>query len=169
MKFHHLAHTLLESNCLLLSLRLLGLQEVSTYVVTKNELPERTYVPYAHCTYAKSEMIDRFFRYCYNTFSPSRHIPLPLPPPPQNQPHGDDGELILDFSWRNFFTVLNLVKVMQKLSKGRPHRILMLVHHKSSAIFKRMMRVQHPMLQLQLLKLIKSQVPYSGRKWKQCE
>ena len=29
------------------------------------------------------------------------------------------------------------------------------------------MRVSHPILQLQLLKLIKSQVPYSGRKWKQ--
>jgi Domain of unknown function (DUF3402) len=32
-----------------------------------------------------------------------------------------------------------------------------------------MMRISHPILQLQLLKLIKSQVPYSGRKWKQCE
>jgi hypothetical protein len=41
MKFHHLGHTLLDSNCLLLCLRLLGLQEVSTYVITKNEIPER--------------------------------------------------------------------------------------------------------------------------------
>ena len=41
MKFHHLGHTLLDSNCLLLCLRLLGLQDVSTYVITKNEIPER--------------------------------------------------------------------------------------------------------------------------------
>ena len=32
---------------------------------------------------------------------------------------------------------------------------------------KRMLRVNHPMLQLQVLKLIKSQMPWCGRKWRQ--
>lgn len=33
---------------------------------------------------------------------------------------------------------------------------------------KRILKVQHPMLQLHVLKLIKSQVPFCGRKWRQC-
>ena len=32
-----------------------------------------------------------------------------------------------------------------------------------------MLRVNHPMLQLQVLKLIKSQMPWCGRKWRQSE
>jgi len=44
----------------------------------------------------------------------------------------EEVEMISDFSWRNFFTVINLTKIMQKLTKGRPHRIMLLVHHKST-------------------------------------
>lgn len=32
-----------------------------------------------------------------------------------------------------------------------------------------MLRVPHPLLQLEILKVIKSQVPFCGRKWRQCE
>lgn len=35
-------------------------------------------------------------------------------------------------------------------------------------MLKRVLRVSHPMLQLHVLKLIKSQVPFCGRKWRQC-
>lgn len=37
------------------------------------------------------------------------------------------------------------------------------------AILKRILKVSHPTLQLYVLKVIKSQVPYCGRKWRQCE
>ena len=37
------------------------------------------------------------------------------------------------------------------------------------AVLKRILKVQHPMLQLHVLKLIKSQVPFCGRKWRQCK
>lgn len=36
------------------------------------------------------------------------------------------------------------------------------------AVLKRVLRVSHPLLQLHVLKLIKSQVPFCGRKWRQC-
>lgn len=39
----------------------------------------------------------------------------------------------------------------------------------TQAVLKRVLRVPHPMLQLHVLKLIKSQVPFCGRKWRQCE
>ncbi|PVF94747.1 hypothetical protein CPB86DRAFT_808407 [Serendipita vermifera] len=163
MKYHHLAFTLLSAGTHVHILRLLTYTEVSTYVITKNEVPERA-----------------FFRYCYDAFSPNAvQVPateFPIFMPRQatritTMPNGAKGdeevEMITDFSWRNFFAIINAIKIMHKITKSNPTRIQQLVHHKASAILKRMMRISHPVLQLQLLKLVKSQVPYSGRKWKQ--
>lgn len=44
MKFHHLGQILLDTNCLLLILKMFGLQEVSTTVVSKADAPEEKYV-----------------------------------------------------------------------------------------------------------------------------
>lgn len=44
----------------------------------------------------------------------------------------DEPEVITDFSWRNFFSVINFVHVLQKLTKRKAHRILLLVQYKSS-------------------------------------
>ena len=40
MKFHHLGQLLLDTNCLLLILKMFGLQEVSVTVVSRAEAPE---------------------------------------------------------------------------------------------------------------------------------
>ena len=40
MKFHHLGQLLLDTNCLLLILKIFGLQEVSTAIVSKADAPE---------------------------------------------------------------------------------------------------------------------------------
>ena len=48
MKFHHFGQLLLDSNCLLLILKMFGLQEVSTTVVAKNESPDHKSVPVSH-------------------------------------------------------------------------------------------------------------------------
>jgi hypothetical protein len=40
MKFHHLGHSLLDTNCLLLILKMFGLQEISQLVVSKADSPE---------------------------------------------------------------------------------------------------------------------------------
>ena len=44
----------------------------------------------------------------------------------------DEVELITDFSWRNFFAVINFVHILQKLTKRKTHRVLLLVQYKSS-------------------------------------
>ncbi|PPQ92380.1 hypothetical protein CVT25_008730 [Psilocybe cyanescens] len=164
MKFHHLGQHLLDTNCLLLILKMFGLQEVTNSVVSKADSPE-----------------NNFFRYCLTNLSRN---PQPIRPeddmyraPKQNirkvttLPSGEkreeEIELITEYSWRNFFSTINFAKIMQKLSKGRSHRIWMLVQYKSSAVLKRVLRVNHPLLQLHVLKLIKSQVPFCGRKWRQ--
>ncbi|KAL4081935.1 hypothetical protein V8B97DRAFT_2020485 [Scleroderma yunnanense] len=162
MKFHHLGQLLLDTNCLLLILKMFGLQEVSISVVSKADSPD-----------------DNFFRYCQIHYAriaprmqedksrPSSHIVLHSKSLPNGQKHEEEIEMLTEFSWRNFFSAINFAKIMQKLSKNRSHRIWMLVQYKSSAVLKRVLRVSHPLLQLHVLKLIKSQVPFSGRKWRQ--
>ena len=144
--------------------------------------------------FSTDSILFSFFRYCFLHFAPNAlsnrpedamlSAPRRHPAPPTSE--GDDIEYITDFSWRNFFTTISFVKVMQKLTKGRSFRIGMLVGYKSSvrtfgilcfkplnkspfakAIMKRMLKVAHPILQLHVLKLIKSQVPSCGRKWRQ--
>jgi len=68
--------------------------------------------------------------------------------------------------WRNFFTSINLLRVLQMITKRKLHRILALVQWKTSAVLKRILRVNHIGIQLYALKLLKSQVPFLGKKWK---
>ncbi|KAI0650345.1 N1221-domain-containing protein [Trametes meyenii] len=161
MKFHHLGQLLLDTNCLLLILKIFSLHEASAAVVAKADIPE-----------------SNFFRYCQQFARHSDRGPEEMQRPsrqtivrttilPNGQKHEEEVDLLTDFSWRNFFSTINFAKIMQKLSKHRSHRIRMLVQYKSSAVLKRILKVQHPMLQLHVLKLIKSQVPFCGRKWRQ--
>ncbi|EGU13198.1 hypothetical protein RTG_00359 [Rhodotorula toruloides ATCC 204091] len=177
MKFHYFSQLLVDSNCLLLILKMFGMQEVSTLVRIKHEKPDYN-----------------FFKFCNDHINPSSASPRPEDamlslPPPGNRPRspssssptdsapigaasahgveGEDVEIISDYSWRNFFSTINFVHILQKLTKRKTHRVLLMVQYKSSAILKRILKVAHPTLQLYVLKVIKSQVPYCGRKWRQ--
>ncbi|KAL1868315.1 hypothetical protein VTK73DRAFT_3748 [Phialemonium thermophilum] len=76
-------------------------------------------------------------------------------------------ELITDFSRRNFFTLINYLRIVQKICKNKAHRNLLLVNFKSSTILRKLLKVPQPELRLYTLKLFKNQVPYCGRKWRQ--
>lgn len=95
-----------------------------------------------------------FFRYCYERFSPNaphvRAEDLPIfaprqPTRPGPVPEGgrpdEEVEMITDFSWRNFFAVINAVKIMHKITKGNPTRVLQLVHHKTSVSQSHIVRI----------------------------
>lgn len=43
-----------------------------------------------------------------------------------------DVELVSDYSWRNFFSTINFVHILQKLTKRKTHRVLLMVQYKSS-------------------------------------
>jgi hypothetical protein len=75
--------------------------------------------------------------------------------------------LITQFSWRNLVTVINYLRILQKVCKGKAHRNLMLVTYKSATYLKKALRVPQKELRLYTLKLFKNQVPYCGRKWRQ--
>ena len=71
------------------------------------------------------------------------------------------------FSWRNFFSSINFLRIMQKITRQKAHRCLLLVQYKSSTILRKVLKTPDPQLRLYTLKLFKSQVPYCGRKWRQ--
>ncbi|KAK2777576.1 Factor arrest protein 11 [Emmonsiellopsis sp. PD_33] len=74
---------------------------------------------------------------------------------------------ITTYSFRNFFSSINFLHIMQKITRDKAHRCLLLVQYKSSNILRRGMKIPDPHLRLYTLKLVKSQVPYCGRKWRQ--
>lgn len=79
----------------------------------------------------------------------------------------EPSEPITEFSWRNFFSWINFLRIMQKICKNKAHRNLLLVQYKSSNILKKSLKIPQPELRLYTLKLFKNQVPYCGRKWRQ--
>ena len=74
---------------------------------------------------------------------------------------------IQNYSWRNVFTHINYLRILQKVTRRKTHRALMLVQYKSSNHLKKSLRVPIWPLRYYTLKLFKSQVPFCGRKWRQ--
>ncbi|CAH8570944.1 Striatin-interacting protein 2 [Schistosoma haematobium] len=68
--------------------------------------------------------------------------------------------------WRNMFSCINLLRILNMLTKWKHSRIMLLVVFKSAPILKRALRVRHAMLQLYVLKLLKLQSRYFGRQWR---
>lgn len=90
--------------------------------------------------------VHSFFRYCQmhfsrnqqqlgqddNMYKAPRQTMSRTTTLPNGLKHEEEVDLLTEFSWRNFFSIINFAKIMQKLSKHRSHRIRMLVQYKSS-------------------------------------
>ncbi|CAI2178129.1 10123_t:CDS:10 [Funneliformis geosporum] len=162
LKFEYVSQLLVESNCLLLILKMFGLQDVSLTIKSRNDVEDLN-----------------FFRYCKNINdkhgSGKTCDDNPEDERSKEQPqieHVDELNLIdnnvdSDYCWRNFFSAINFLRILQKLTKKKTHRVVLLVQYKSSAILKRILKVSHPLLELYSLKVLKSQIPFIGRKWRQ--
>lgn len=167
LKFEYLSQMLLDSNVLLLILKLFGLQEVGQTTQWRTEAH-----PFG------------FFEYCrvvghYNSTATPQSIlegtdlrigrvweayPNDLP----RLRHTQERDIPQHaYSWRNMATTVNLTRILYQVCKGKVHRILLLVQYKSSAILKRVLSVPHDGLELYVLKILKCQIPYCGRKWRQ--
>ncbi|CAD6919859.1 unnamed protein product [Tilletia controversa] len=196
MKFHFLCQLLVDSNCLLLILKMFGLQEAANVVKMRNEADKYSFFNYCYSNGGRDERAslpeDAMARQRAAAAAataaearargnagaeegnggPNGRAPMggrdsPGPNGPITVVDGEEVEIVSEYSWRNFFSIINFTRIIQKLTKRRVHRILLMTQYKSSAILKRMLKVQHPALHLYTLKVLKSQVPYCGRKWKQ--
>ncbi|KAM8972149.1 striatin-interacting protein 2 [Pelodytes ibericus] len=70
------------------------------------------------------------------------------------------------FCWRNLFSCINLLRILNKLTKWKHSRTMMLVVFKSAPILKRALKVKQAMMQLYVLRLLKLQTKYLGRQWR---
>ncbi|CAB4058229.1 Striatin-interacting protein 1 homolog,Striatin-interacting protein 2,Striatin-interacting proteins 2,Striatin-interacting protein 1 [Lepeophtheirus salmonis] len=70
------------------------------------------------------------------------------------------------YCWRIMFSCINLLRVLNKLTKWKQSRIMMLVVFKSTPILQKTLKVRHAMFQLYALKLLKMQTKYLGRQWR---
>ncbi|PAV85004.1 hypothetical protein WR25_10269 [Diploscapter pachys] len=68
--------------------------------------------------------------------------------------------------WRNLFALINLTRVLNKLVKNKPSRVMMLMVFKSAPILKRALKIRSGIFQLYVLKALKMQSRYLGRQWR---
>jgi len=78
----------------------------------------------------------------------------------------NDAQSCTYFMWRNIFSTINLLRILNKLTKWKHARTMMLVVFKSAPILKRSLRVRQALFQLYCLKLLKMQAKYLGRQWR---
>ncbi|KAI6174647.1 DUF3402 domain-containing protein [Aphelenchoides bicaudatus] len=70
------------------------------------------------------------------------------------------------YLWRNVFASVNFLRILNKLTKNKHSRTMMLVVFKSTPILKRCLKLRIGIFQFYILKLLKMQARYLGRQWR---
>ncbi|KAI9873301.1 MAG: Factor arrest protein 11 [Pleopsidium flavum] len=192
LKYEYLTQLLLDSNYLPLILKLFAHQDVDKAVDQRNDRDDLSFfnLCHLHSKHPPPEPIPAEDSSSEDEAAPppiSKHRRSPttstVPSPPLTQqpatslrPEVDElgypttalpSSPITTFSYRNFFSAITYLRIMQKITKHKAHRALLLVQYKSSTILRKALKIPQPDLRLYTLKLFKSQVPYCGRKWRQ--
>ncbi|KAI8100081.1 uncharacterized protein BX664DRAFT_33163 [Halteromyces radiatus] len=149
LKFEYLSQLLVDSGCMLLILKIFGLQEIGTLASIKTDADE-------YGLFRQMESLQPQSNGIAATSNGSSYVSPPLSPSSESHYTNE----------RNLFWIINLLHVLQMLSRDKVHRIMLLVQYKSSAIFKRVLKISHPVVELYALKNLKNQIPYLGRKWR---
>ncbi|KAL4872084.1 hypothetical protein BDV12DRAFT_6144 [Aspergillus spectabilis] len=195
LKFEYMTQLLLDSNYLPLILKMFAHQDIDQAVAQRTDRDELGFFHFCHLHSEQPPEIthDSDQDSEDDAIPPPilRHRPEPAP----NDTGGDDhdetrqglaegshrpevdelgyptgpppSEPITAFSFRNFFSAINYLHIMQKITRNKAHRCLLLVQYKSSTILRKALKIPDPHLRFYTLKLFKSQVPYCGRKWRQ--
>lgn len=135
-QFEYICQQLMFANCIPLIIKFLS-QEMTEFVQSKNNIPV---LDFPACVIGEQPELT-----------------------------SDTIELLSEtqpYSWRNMFSSINLLRILNKLTKWKNCRIIMLVLFKSSQPLKRALRVRHSMFQLYVLKLLKIQAKFLGRQWR---
>lgn len=65
------------------------------------------------------------------------------------------------------FSFINHLRILQKVTRRKAHRCLLLISYRASVHLRKSLKVPVPDMRYYTLKLFKSQVPFCGRKWRQ--
>ncbi|KAB8291746.1 hypothetical protein EYC80_006541 [Monilinia laxa] len=155
LKFEYLTQLLLDSNYLPLILKMFAHQEIDRIVDSRIDREDLSF--FAFCN--GNTLAFQEGQHAARRDTEVEELGFPATEA-SSQP-------ITEFSWRNFFSSINFLRIMQKICKNKAHRNLLLVQYKSSNHLKKSFKIPQPELRLYTLKLFKNQVPYCGRKWRQ--
>lgn len=95
-----------------------------------------------------------------------------VPPPTIGHPIVENSDTLPDEAvpkitcWRNLFSTINMLRIIQKLTKWRTPRTMMLNVLKSPPILKKTLKISHWLVHLYVLKLFKLQAKYLGKNWR---
>uniref|UniRef100_A0A914WKF0 Uncharacterized protein n=1 Tax=Plectus sambesii TaxID=2011161 RepID=A0A914WKF0_9BILA len=142
-QFEYLGQHLVFANCIPLILKFFD-QKIAQYIQSKNDLNPWNF-PQAVLHYAKNESWPELSL---------ENLEL------------SDTQAGGYYVWRNLFSAINLLRILNKLTKWKHARTMMLVVFKSAPILKRSLRVKQALFQLYCLKLLKMQAKYLGRQWR---
>lgn len=135
-QFEYVSQQLMFANCIPLILKFLS-QDIYSYIVTSKSTI--SVIDFPACVIGEQpELTTEAIELC--SFQP--------------------------YCWRNMFSCINLVKILNKLTKWKHSRIMMLVVFKSAPTLTKSLSVRHSMFQLYVLKLLKVQLKFFGRQWK---
>ena len=142
-QFEFISQCMFYANCIPLVLKFLN-QDMNMYVTAENSIPS---LDFPTCL---------FF----------------IPPPNTGhtiiEPHDTMPDDISPkgMCWRNLFSTVNMLRIIQKLTKWRPPRTMMLNVFKSPPILKKTLKISHWLVHLYVLKLFKLQAKYLGKNWR---
>lgn len=191
LKYEYMTQLLLDANYLPLVLKLFAHQDVDRAVDQKNDREDLDFFYFCHLNSRHPPVSPPQPALSPSTSSDDEAAPPPIlkhrrslsetppptPPRPAARPEVDElgyptsGALpqtpLTNYAPRFFLTNINLLRLLQKITKRKAHRALLLVQYKSSTILRKALKIPQPDLRLYTLKLFKSQTPYCGRKWRQ--
>jgi len=151
-QFEFMSQHLVFANCIPLVLKFFN-QNIMAYIGSKNNI---ALLDFPSCVIGEQPPAELT----------SESLDVTGSSPDSLNGSGSGGCLIPQACWRNMFSCINLLRVLNKLTKWKHSRIMMLVVFKSAPILKRTLKVKHAMLQLYVLKLLKMQTKYLGRQWR---
>lgn len=151
-QFEFMSQHLVFANCIPLVLKFFN-QNIMAYIGSKNNI---ALLDFPSCVIGEQPPAELT----------SESLDVPGSSPDSLNGSGSGACLIPQACWRNMFSCINLLRVLNKLTKWKHSRIMMLVVFKSAPILKRTLKVKHAMLQLYVLKLLKMQTKYLGRQWR---
>mmetsp|Transcript_35550 Transcript_35550/g.59372 ORF Transcript_35550/g.59372 Transcript_35550/m.59372 type:complete len:682 (+) Transcript_35550:1-2046(+) len=70
-------------------------------------------------------------------------------------------------NWRNYFTLVCFLRILQRITKRNPTNIKSLLQYKAPLLLKKLYENGVGLVRLYSLKLLKSQVRHLGRRWRQ--
>ncbi|KAG4303134.1 hypothetical protein PCANB_000501 [Pneumocystis canis] len=156
LKFEFLSQIILDSN----------------YIDTFNKLFS-IYDPVEYISYISEIPYFNYFNTCnMQSENPNKHsdIIYDFPENIKTENKGNkeiNGGQIQQFSWRNLFSLVNHLKILQKLTKKKTHRNLILIQKKTWTHLQKLTKITNDVVRLYILKLFRGQIPYYNRKWKQ--